>query len=404
MLKFVGRRLIQIVLIFLAILTAIFFLLQAQPGDVSTQFIGNPDIPPEVRAEISARLGLDKPVWQQYLFYLGNFFQGDLGISFTRYPQQVSDLLWAALPRTIVLFLTAVIVAYMLGFTLGKVVAWRRGRRTETAITMGGVFLYTVFYPWFAIMMLWLFGYILGWFPIGRFITTDLWTGAPYQANNVFTVMILSVVVASVLYGLVAWLATKINPDPARQKVIRRIGFFVILAGFALFWFTSPMATYARDIAYHTVLPVITLAAVTFAGTMLLTRSSMLETLREDYILTARAKGLSESAIRDRHAARNALLPVTTSLVLALAFVIGGGIVTEYIFSWPGIGSLLLESSLREDIPLAMAPSASLGCWPWSGIWSPTFSTCCSTRGSASHEEVAVTDLAKEDPAAAADR
>ncbi len=135
--------------------------------------------------------------------------------------------------------------------------------------------------------------------------------------------------------------------------MIRRIGFWVIVAGFAIFWFTSPMATYARDIAHHTVLPVITLAAVTFAGTMLLTRSSMLETLREDYILTARAKGLSESTIRDSHAARNALLPVTTSLVLALAFVIGGGIVTEYIFSWPGVGSLLLESSLREDMPLA---------------------------------------------------
>ena len=258
------------------------------------------------------------------------------------------------MPRTIVLFLSATLLAYILGFSLGKVVAWRRGRGTETAITVGGVFLYTVFYPWFAIMMLWLFGFILGWFPIGRFITTDVWNGAPYQANQVFSVMILSVVIASVLYGLVAWLATRVNPDPARQKVIRRIGFFVILAGFAIFWFMSPMATYARDIAHHTVLPVITLAAVTFAGVMLLTRSSMLETLREDYILTARAKGLSESAIRDRHAARNALLPVTTSLVLALAFVIGGGIVTEYVFSWPGVGSLLLEASLREDIPLAI--------------------------------------------------
>jgi peptide/nickel transport system permease protein len=94
---------------------------------------------------------------------------------------------------------------------------------------------------------------------------------------------------------------------------------------------------------------------------MLLTRSSMLETLREDYILTARAKGLSESTIRDRHAARNALLPVTTSLVLALAFVIGGGIVTEYVFSWPGVGSLLLEASLREDVPLAIGALSIIG-------------------------------------------
>jgi peptide/nickel transport system permease protein len=361
MLKFIGRRLIQMALLFVAFLTIVFFLLQAQPGDVTDQFIGNPSIPPEVRAQLSERLGLDKSVWEQYLAYIGNFFQGDLGISFTRYPQQVSDLLWAALPRTIVLFLSATILAYILGFTLGKIVAWRRGRGSETFLTMGGVLLYTVFYPWFAILMLWLFGFILGWFPIGRFITTELWNGAPYQANQVFSVMILSVVVASALYGVVVWLAGRFNPDPARQRVIRRIGFFVILAGFAIFWFMSPMATYARDIAHHTVLPVLTLAAVTFAGTMLLTRSSMLETLREDYILTARAKGLSESTIRDRHAARNALLPVTTSLVLALAFVIGGGIVTEYVFSWPGVGSLLLEASLREDVPLAIGALSIIG-------------------------------------------
>jgi peptide/nickel transport system permease protein len=114
------------------------------------------------------------------------------------------------------------------------------------------------------------------------------------------------------------------------------------------------MGPYAADILHHTMLPVLTLALVAFAGIMLLTRSAMLETIREDYILTARAKGLPEKIIRDRHAARNALLPVVTSLVLALAFVIGGGIITETIFTWPGIGLLLYNAVLLEDIPLAM--------------------------------------------------
>jgi len=114
------------------------------------------------------------------------------------------------------------------------------------------------------------------------------------------------------------------------------------------------MRPYAGDILHHTLLPVITLSAVNFAGIMLLTRGAMLETLREDYILTARAKGLPEKVIRDRHAARNALLPVVTSLVLALAFVIGGGIITETIFSWPGIGLLMYNAVIGEDIPLAM--------------------------------------------------
>jgi peptide/nickel transport system permease protein len=114
------------------------------------------------------------------------------------------------------------------------------------------------------------------------------------------------------------------------------------------------MRPYALDILQHTMLPVLTLTLVAFAGIMLLTRSSMLETLREDYILTARAKGLSEKVIRDKHAARNALLPVVTSLVLALAFVISGGIITETVFSWPGIGRMLFDAVVLEDIPLAM--------------------------------------------------
>ena len=100
---------------------------------------------------------------------------------------------------------------------------------------------------------------------------------------------------------------------------------------------------------------------VNYAGTTLLTRTSMIETLREDYILTARAKGVPDTTIRDRHSARNAMLPVTTSLVLALATVIGGGILTEQIFSWPGIGQTYLAALGTEDIPLTMGALALIG-------------------------------------------
>jgi peptide/nickel transport system permease protein len=121
------------------------------------------------------------------------------------------------------------------------------------------------------------------------------------------------------------------------------------------------MRPYAFDIAHHSVLPIATLTLVAFAGVMLLTRGSMLETLREDYILTARAKGVPEHDIRDRHAARNALLPVVTSFVLGLAFIIGGGVVTETVFSWPGMGQLLLGATLIEDIPLATGALGFIG-------------------------------------------
>jgi peptide/nickel transport system permease protein len=134
-----------------------------------------------------------------------------------------------------------------------------------------------------------------------------------------------------------------------------------ILGIFVGYWWFNPTGKYALDIGYHMVLPLATRMMIDFAGIMLLTRNTMLETLREDYITTARAKGLTERVVRDQHAARNALLPVVTSLVYAIAFSIAGGIITETIFSWPGIGLTLLEASQVGDIPLTIGCLMMLG-------------------------------------------
>ena len=361
MIKFLTRRFLQMFVLFVAFLTIVFFLLHAMPGDISNQLIGNPNIPPEQREILRQTLGIDKPLIQQYGIYILNFFQGELGKSFSRYPSDVSTVIGAALPRTLVLFLAATIVAFWLGFKSGKLIAWGRGGKTEQAYIVGGVFLQTVFYPWFALVMLWFFGSQLNWFPLGRFIDSELWRGTEFNANTVFNLLILSVVIALAVFGLMRLVISRITPDPIIQSRYRRMASIVILAALLVFWWTSTMRVYAWDIVHHTMLPVLVLAAVAFGGTMLLTRSAMLETLGEDYILTARAKGIPERAIRDRHAARNAMLPVTTSLVLALAFVIGGGIVTENIFSWPGMGSLLLQAVTSEDVPLAIGTLSIVG-------------------------------------------
>ena len=121
------------------------------------------------------------------------------------------------------------------------------------------------------------------------------------------------------------------------------------------------MGYLAWDILKHMILPVGTLTLISFGGAMLLTRNSMLETMREDYIMAARAKGLPQKDIRDKHAARNALLPVVTSFVFSLAFAVDGGVIIEQIFSWPGMGQTLISAALAEDLPLAVGAFVFVG-------------------------------------------
>jgi len=361
MFKFLLARLAQMAVLFVVFLSLVWLMLQLMPGDISDTLVGNPDIPLEARLELRERLGLDQPLWNQYVTYITNFFRGEMGVSFSRYPQDVSAVLWQALPRTLVLFLTATLLAFWLGFKTGKLIAWRRGAVTEQALITSGIFLQTVFYPWFAIVMLWLFGFFLGWFPIGRFIDARLWQGSPYNANDLFFGMILSVLAVSLLYAVGRFVIARVSRNLVTQSRLNQALGLLSIGALILYWWIHPATEYVADIAHHTMLPVITLGLVAFGATMLLTRSAMLETLGEDYILTARAKGIPDNVIRDRHAARNAMLPVTTSLVLALAFVIGGGIVTETIFSWPGMGLVFLQAINVSDIPLAVGALSITG-------------------------------------------
>ena len=354
-------RLVQVVITYFLFLTAVFFLINAQPGDFGNMYYSSPNMTAQQRRTIREEMGLDKPAPERYLQWIGNFLRGNLGVSLSENPRTVDSIIVERAPRTLILFLTAAVLSFYLGFLAGKLLAWKRGGVLEYASTVGGVMLYTVFTPWFGLMMIWLFAVVLGWFPTGKFISVDLWSAAPayLTANTLILPMILTGIVMSVL--LLIWSSRIKRFSPNRRKAAFWTGaaaiLFLPVAGFAL----SGLGIYALDILYHLALPVITLTLISFAGTMLLTRNSMLETLREDYITTARANGLPERVIRDRHAARNAMLPVVTSLVFSLAFAIGGGIITETIFSWPGMGRTLLGAAQVEDIPLAIGALAFTG-------------------------------------------
>jgi peptide/nickel transport system permease protein len=363
--RYLITRVLQNVLTFFLYLTLVYVLVDAQPGDYSDQFLNDPRLTPEIRAQLRANLGLDKPVLQRYLIWMKNALQGDFGISFSNYPRQVLDVIAERAPRTIMLFLSAILLSYLIGFASGKILAWRRGGAVEYGATIGGVALYTVFLPWFALMMVWFWGYTLGWFPIGKFLDPVLWRGAPVDANYVFNRMLVTGFLAGII--LFVWLLYVRTLDPGRRAFMRWSGIVVVLAAVLLYWLSTGVGRYAADILHHLILPIVTLATVNFAGTMLLTRNSMLETLREDYIMAARAKGLPEKVVRDKHASRNALLPVVTAFVLAVAFILDGGVITETIFSWPGMGLTLLNAALVQDIPMVIGALVFTGILALSG-------------------------------------
>ncbi|HEX6300644.1 MAG TPA: ABC transporter permease [Acidimicrobiia bacterium] len=361
MLRFLTRRLIQMFILFIIFLSVVWLLLHLMPGDISDTLIGDPNIPLSTRLELQERLGLNQPLHIQYWTYVTNFFKGELGVSFSRYPQDVWNILWEAIPRTLVLVLTATLIAYWMGFKSGKLIAWGRGGKTEQSFIVGGIFLQTVFYPWFAIVMLWTFGFFFGWFPIGRFISVGLWQGSGFDASSIFQQLILTTFIAFFVYLGARSIIKRAAPTLVTQQRLQRVVAGLIILVLVAFWYYHPARTYVADVVWHTVLPVATLGLVLFGAVMLITRTSMLETLGEDYILTARAKGLPKGVIRDRHAARNALLPVVTSFVLALGTVIGGAIITEEIFSWPGMGKLFLDGIIVSDIPLVAGALALTG-------------------------------------------
>ncbi len=352
MLKYIGLRVVQIIFTFFVFLSLIFFLLNAQPGSFMNQFIGDPKMTAEMRQAIAASMGLDRPAHEQYLSYLRNFVTGNLGVSYSFFPRPVLEIIFERAPRTLVLFLSSTVLSFTLGFTLGKILAWRRGKTLEYVATIGGVTLYTIFLPWFGLIMIWLFAFILGWFPIGKFLDPVLWRDAPVNSDLVFGQMLTTALIVVVLLALIYFASRAL--DLRRRARVRWGGSLIVLAGMLAIWASLAQARYALDILHHLILPIVTLALVSFAGSMLLTRNSMLETLREDFITAARAKGLPENVVRDKHAARNAMLPVVTSFVFSLAFALDGGVITETIFSWPGMGLTLIGAVTQKDIPLAI--------------------------------------------------
>ena len=291
--RFIIRRVVEITLIFFVIMTVLFLLFRLAPGDPVARVV-DPSMAVEDADYLVSQFGLDEPMLTQYGYYLKNFFKGDFGYSF-HYGKPVMEIIGNRLPNTVLLFTTSIIISCFAGVFLGKIMAWHKGKRIDTWGTVAALVCHTLFLPWTALIIIWVFGYKVGLFPLSGMLTPEIWV------------------------------------DEGASFFIKGL-----------------------DIAYHMVLPLFTLCIIHFGTYLLIMRSSMLETLREDYILTARAKGLSDKVIRNKHTAPNAALPVVTAVGLSLAFSVNGGALTEIIFSWPGLGRELIFAVSNSDYPLAL--------------------------------------------------
>ena len=359
MTAYVLRRLVQSLLLLILVVAAVFLVFQVMPGDITSLMI-SPETPPEAREAIIERLGLDRPVHERFVIYLEGLARLDLGEAFPSASFQagrpVTEIIAERLPRTLLLFLVVVLLNYTLGFQIGKRIAWRRGSLTELVPTAVGVMLANVFTPLAALVVLWFFALHLGLFPFGGWQSFPLWQ--PFierglVSNDVFVPMIFSGIFAAV-WILLLLSATR-SVDQASQRTVLRLAGSVLLAvGVVWWWQRAGLAALAVDVVYHMTLPVIALVTIGFASPMLVMRDSMLETMRDDFVLTARAKGLSDRQVRDRHVARTSLLPIATSFALAVALVLDGAVITETLFSWPGMGQAILRSVIEQNYPVTI--------------------------------------------------
>jgi len=356
LLGFIVRRVIRGIVALLAFQFLLFALIHSLPGDYAS--IAGAFSGPGGRALIQRQLGLDQPFLQQYFEWLKGFVQLDFGQSFLYAQESVSGILLDRAPRTLLLFLSAAVISYVLGIWLGKIVAWRRGGLFEVGTLSVGVAAHTSFAPWLAFLCLGIFAWNLRWLPYQHFINFNVWLRVDISVDEILLRMLISGVA---LFGALL-LSRLITRKSGRWR--RVIGMAIFLASVLVvvaLWGRSGYSPLAVDVLRHLALPLGTVVLISFGETMMTMRATMLETLGEDHVAAARAKGLPDKAVRDRHVARIAMLPVLTRILLSLPFVLVGSLVIERVFFWRAMGQVVFNAIEFQDLPLIIGVLTMIG-------------------------------------------
>ncbi len=296
---FLLKRLLGAIPLLLGVATLIFIVLNLAPGDPTAQFY-SAAASPEVIEQLRRTYGLDQPLLVRYLAWLRAFVTGDFGASLAQ-GRPVLDIILDALPNTMILTGTSLVLVFLLGVTIGVYQAVRQHGLADRVLSVVALFFYSMPSFWLGLMLMLVFAY------------------QAYQWG--WPIALPPTGVTSIDYE-----------------------------------FLSPLGK-LRDRIEHMVLPVLTLTLVLAAGIARYTRGQMLEVIRQDYIRTARAKGLPERTVILRHALRNSLIPVITLLGLYLPFLFSGTVFVETIFAWPGMGREIVNAIAQRDDPLVMATS-----------------------------------------------
>jgi peptide/nickel transport system permease protein len=291
--RYLARRTVHTAVTLLLLLIFMFTLFRLIPGDPTTLMLGSGELPLEAQQRLRAMWGLDQPQWRQFIDYVLNLMQGNLGLSFY-YRRPVLEVVQPMLENTLLLMTPVVVLAIGIGIAAGTWLGWRRGSRAEEIGALLALIPRALPVFWIGIILLALFAYQLRWFPIAGMRETFFFPENAWQA----------------------------------------------LPGY--------------DVARHLVLPIVTGVLVTMADPLMIQRTALLEVRGEDFMILARARGLSDRAQR-RLARRNAILPVLTYSAIMVGFAFGGQVLLEVVFNWPGIGRMMVESITQRDYPVAQA-------------------------------------------------
>jgi dipeptide transport system permease protein len=303
MLNIVVRRLLISIPTIIGMTILAFGLIRMVPGDPVDLLLGERGADPEVRQELRARFKLDRPIIEQYFYFLAGAVKGDLGTSIVS-RQPVTTEFFSRFPATLELGLTAILFAVILGIPIGVIAANNRGKSLDLGLMSGALVGYSMPIFWWGLVLILFFSVKLGLTPVSGRIS------AMFDITPVTGFLLIDV------------------------------------------WFSEEGFEAFKAALMHLILPALALGTIPLAAIARITRSSLLEVLREDYVRTAKAKGLDHNSVVYGHALRNALIPIITVIGLMMGQILTGAVLTETIFSWPGIGKWIVSSVESRDYPV----------------------------------------------------